>query len=58
MVEEIKSILNTLTEEAQTAAINKCKERSFTTDRGKVPLEDSFKNFNNIRSIFMDMIEK
>ncbi|MBI3584770.1 MAG: hypothetical protein HY096_12615 [Nitrospinae bacterium] len=58
MVEKMWEILTTLTEEAQNAALAKCKELGFDTNRGIVSLEESFINLNSARSILMDAIEK
>ena len=58
MIEELYSTLNTLTEEAQKAALEKCKELSFPTDRGVVSLEESFINLNSARDILLDAIGK
>jgi len=58
MVDKIWEILTTLTEEAQNAAIAKCKELGFDPNRGIVSLDESFINLNSARSILKDAIEK
>lgn len=58
MIDKIWGILTTFTEEAQNAAFAKCKELGFDTNRGVVPLDESFINLNAARLILMDAIEK
>src|SRR5438132_14060219 len=58
MIEEIHSTLTTFTEEAEKAALEKCKELSFDTNRGVVSLEESFINLNSARDILLDAIQK
>lgn len=58
MIEQMHEILTALTEEAQTAAINKCQELGFDMNRGLVSLNESFINLNAARSILIDAIEK
>lgn len=58
MVEKMWEILTTLTEEAQNAALAKCKELSFDLNRGIISLDESFINLNSARSILLDAIEK
>jgi len=55
---QIWSISTTLTEEAVTAALKKCKEAGFDQDRGLVPLRESFINLLSARGIIEDAIEK
>jgi len=42
MIEELHSTLSTFTEEAEKAALQKCKDLSFDTNRGVVSLDESF----------------
>ena len=58
MIEKMWELLTTLTEEAQKAALAKCKELGFDPNRGVVSLDESFINLNAARSILMDAIEK
>ena len=57
MIDKIWEILTTFTEEAQNTAFAKCKELGFDTNRGVVPLDESFINLNAARLILMDVIE-
>lgn len=58
MIEKIWEILTTLTEEAQNAALAKCKEIGFDPNRGVVSLDESFINLNFAILILKDAIEK
>lgn len=58
MVQRMWEILTTLTEEAQQAALAKCKELNFDPNRGIVSLDESFINLTAARSMLMDAIEK
>src|SRR5437016_5624649 len=58
MIEELQSTLTTFTDEAEKAALEKCKELSFDTNRGVVSLEESFINLNSARDILLDAIKK
>lgn len=58
VVTKMWTVLTTLTEEAQTAALEKCAELKFDPDRGDVPLEESFINLNTARHALVDAIEK
>ncbi len=55
---KIWEMLTRLTEEAQIAALSKCKEIGFDLNRGIVSLEESFINLSAARSILTDAIEK
>jgi hypothetical protein len=58
MIEELHSTLTTLSEEAENAALQKCKELSLDTNRGIISLEESFINLNSARDILLDAIKK
>jgi hypothetical protein len=58
MIDELFSALTTFTDEAEQAALQKCKELSFPTNRGVVSLEESFINLNSARDILLDAIKK
>jgi hypothetical protein len=58
MIDELYAALTTLTDEAEQAALQKCKELSFDTNRGIVSLDESFINLNSARDILLDAIEK
>ena len=57
MIDELYSILTTFTDEAKNAALQKCHELGFTTNRGIVPLEESFINLDSAKNILIDAIE-
>ena len=58
MIEKIWDILTTFTEPVQKAALDKCAELGFDTNRGLVSLDESFINLNSTRQILADSIEK
>jgi predicted component of type VI protein secretion system len=58
MIKKILEILTTLTAESQNAALEKCTELGFDTNRGIITLDESFMNLNNARQILTDAIEK
>lgn len=58
MIEKMWEILTTLTEESQQAALSKCAELGLDTNRGVVPLDESFLNLNAVRITLIDAIEK
>ena len=56
MIERISEILNTLSEEAQQAALAKCQELGFNLGRGVVPLDESFINLNEAKDVLMNSV--
>ena len=58
VIEQMWKILTTFTEEAQSAAREKCRELNFDTNRGMVSLDESFINLNADTAILKDAIEK
>lgn len=58
MINKISEILNTLTEEAQNAALEKCSELKFEINRGITGLNEAFINLDTSRSLLMDAIKK
>lgn len=58
MIEKIWELLTTFTEEAQTAALDKCTENGLDIKRGVVSLDESFINLNSAKAILIDSIEK
>ena len=58
MVKQMWEIVTTLTEEAQKAALAKCKELGLDPNKGEIPLQESFINLNAARLSLMDAIEK
>jgi uncharacterized coiled-coil DUF342 family protein len=55
---QIWSISTTLTEEAMSSASTKAKELGFDTNRGLIPLSESFINLSSARALLEDAIEK
>jgi chromosome segregation ATPase len=58
MLKDIWEVLTTFTDEAQMAALAKCKELGFDPNRGVVSLDESFMNLRDARALLMDAIEK
>lgn len=58
MIEKMWDILTTFTEASQKAALEKCTELGFDTNRGIVSLDESFINLNSTRQILVDAIER
>lgn len=57
MIEAIWMHLTTFTEEAQQAALSKCKELSLDQNRGVVSLDESYINLTSACNILRDAIE-
>lgn len=58
LVEKMWEALNTLSDEAQSAALTKCSEMKFDPNRGEITLDESLINLKHARSILLDAIEK
>ena len=58
MLEQIWALLTTFSDEAEQAALAKCKELGFDLSRGVVSLDESFINLNEARDLLQDAIEK
>ncbi len=58
MIDQIFEKINSLSEEAQNAAIQKATELKFDLNKGGVPLIESFSNLNLVRATLKDAIEK
>jgi hypothetical protein len=58
LIEELQIKLTTFTDEAEKAALQKCKELSFDSNRGIVSIEESFLNLNSARDVLLDAIKK
>ena len=57
MIEKMWELLTTFTEEAQQAALSKCKELSLDQNRGVVSLDESYVNLSSACNILKDAIE-
>src|SRR5258708_1263778 len=55
---EIWNVANTLSEDAQSAALKKCKELNFDTTKGRIALEETLINLRHARDILLDAVEK
>ena len=58
MIDQIIEKINSLSEDAQNAAIKKAAELKFDLNKGGVPLIESFSNLNIARATVEDAIEK
>ena len=58
MIDRLWEILTTLTEESKRAALAKCVELGLDTNRGEVPLDESYINLNSAVIILKDAIEQ
>jgi len=58
MIDKIWDILTTITDVSQKAALEKCAEIGFDTNRGIISLDESFINLNSARLVLVDAIEK
>lgn len=58
MIDKMWAILTTFTDEAQQAALAKCKELGLDQTRGVVSLDESYINLSSARNVLTDAIEK
>lgn len=58
LAQEIGRIATTLTDDAQNAALRKCKELNFDTNKGLISLEETLINLSEARDILLDGVEK
>src|SRR6266540_4613765 len=58
LARELQRVLNTLTEEAQHAAVRKVGELGFDPNKGRISLEETLINLTQGRDILLDAIEK
>src|SRR5437016_14485551 len=58
MVDKIWERLNSLSEDAQKAAITKAKELNFDLNKGMITIDESFINLNADNATLRDAIEK
>jgi hypothetical protein len=54
---ELRRILNTLTDDAQNTAVKKFSETGLDPDKGKIPLQETLINLGQTRDILLDSIE-
>jgi hypothetical protein len=55
---ELWAVVTTLSDDAQNAALRKCKELGFDTNKGMVSLEETLINMSAARDILLDAIDK
>lgn len=58
VAQELRRIVTTLSDDAQNAALMKCKELGFDTNRGKIALEETLINLSQAREILLDAVDK
>jgi hypothetical protein len=58
LAQELGRIANTLTNDAQNAALKKCQELSFDTNKGMISLEETLINLSEARDILLDAVSK
>ncbi len=58
MIDNILEKLNSLSEDAQKAAVSKARELSYNLDKGIITIEESFINLNADTATLLDAIEK
>src|ERR1700737_3501874 len=58
VAQELRRIVTTLSDDAQNAALRKCKELGFDTNRGKIALEETLINLSQAREILLDAVDK
>ncbi len=58
MIDRMREILTTFTEESQKAALEECSKKGFDPKRGIISLDESFINLNSAKAILIDAIEK
>jgi hypothetical protein len=55
---ELRRVLNTLSEDAQRAAIHKCGELGFDPNKGRISLEETLINLTQARDILLDASDR
>jgi|SRR5580692_1264941 hypothetical protein len=55
---ELWAVVTTLSDDAQNAALRKCKELGFDTNKGMVSLEETLINMSAARDILLDAVDK
>ena len=58
LAQDLLRIATTLTDDAQNAALRKCKELNFDTNKGMISLEETLINLSAARDILLDAAEK
>jgi hypothetical protein len=55
---ELWRVANTLTQEAQEAAMRRCKELAFDINKGRISLEETLINLSHARDVILDAVDK
>jgi hypothetical protein len=58
LAQDLRRIASTLTDDAQNAALRKCKELGFDTNKGIISLEETLINLSAARDILVDAVEE
>lgn len=58
LTQDLRRVATTLTDDAQNAALRRCKELSFDTNNGLISLEETLINLSSARDILLDAVEK
>jgi chromosome segregation ATPase len=58
LAQDLRRVATTLTDDAQNAALRRCKELSFDTNKGLISLEETLINLSSARDILLDAVEK
>jgi hypothetical protein len=58
LTQDIWNIATSLSQDAQNAAREKCKEKSFDENKGIVSLTESFSNMSQVRDLLIDAVDK
>jgi hypothetical protein len=55
---DLRRIVTTLSDDAQNAAVRKCQELGFDSNKGRISLEETLINLSQARDILLDAIDK
>ncbi len=55
---ELRFVATTLSDDAQNAALRKCQELGFDTNKGMISLEETLINLSTARDILLDAVDK
>jgi chromosome segregation ATPase len=55
---ELVAVANTLSDDAQNAALAKCKELNYDVNKGRLSLEETLINLTHARDVLLDAVEK
>jgi hypothetical protein len=55
---ELRAVAMTLSDDAQNAALRKCQELGFDTNKGVISLEETLINLSTARDVLIDAVDK